>query len=185
MLILLNKTSFFSRIKMFFCNISMKMYSMTNMTQWQTKKFNELSLHQLYDLLKLRVDIFVVEQACYYPDLDSKHNQLDRHQETLHLLGYQGDTLVAYLRILAKGQSYDNYISIGRVATVNHARGSGLGHKLMLEGLKVCQQHFANQDIKISAQEHLLKYYQQHGFEQVSAMYLEDNIPHIAMVNKR
>lgn len=155
---------------------------MTNITQWQTKKFSELSLNQLYDALKLRVDVFVVEQTCYYPDLDSEENQLDRHQDTIHLLGYQGSTLVAYLRVLAQGQSYNDYISIGRVATAKHARGSGLGHELMSEGLKVCQQHFANQDIKISAQEHLIKYYQRHGFEQVSAMYLEDNIPHIAMV---
>ncbi|NQY89275.1 MAG: GNAT family N-acetyltransferase [Colwellia sp.] len=155
------------------------------MTQWQTKHFNELSLNQLYDLLKLRVDIFVVEQRCYYPDLDSEQNQLDRHGKTLHLLGYQGSTLVAYLRILAQGQSYENYISIGRVATAKSARGSGLGHELMSAALKICQQHFAKQSIKISAQQHLLKYYQHHGFEQVSAMYLEDNIPHIAMVKKR
>ncbi len=155
---------------------------MKNITLWQTKQFNDLTLHQLYDALKLRVDVFVVEQSCYYPDLDSEQNQLDRHQETLHLLGYQGGTLVAYLRILAQGQSYDNYISIGRVATAKQARGSGLGHELMSEGLAMCQQHFANQDIKVSAQEHLIKFYQQHGFEQVSKMYLEDNIPHIAMV---
>jgi ElaA protein len=154
-------------------------------TTWQVKHFNELSLDQLYDALKLRVDVFVVEQCCYYPDLDSEQNQLDRHQDTLHLLGYQDGILVAYLRILAQGQSYDDYISIGRVATARQARGSGLGHELMSEGLKVCQQYFIDQNIKISAQEHLLKYYQQHGFEQVSAMYLEDNIPHVAMIKKR
>jgi len=154
------------------------------MIQWQTKKFKELTLDQLYDTLKLRVDVFVVEQCCYYPDLDSEENQLDRHTETLHLLGYQNDKLVAYLRILAPGQSYVDYVSIGRVATAEQARGSGLGHELMSEGLKVCQQRFANQAIKISAQEHLLAYYQHHGFEQVSAMYLEDNIPHIAMVHQ-
>jgi len=154
-------------------------------TTWQVKHFDELSINQLYDFLKLRIDVFVVEQCCYYPDLDSEQNQLDRHKDTLHLLGYQDGILVAYLRILAQGQSYDDYISIGRVATAKQARGSGLGHELMSEGIKTCQQYFTNQNIKISAQEHLLKYYQQHGFEQVSAMYLEDNIPHIAMVNKR
>ncbi|PHR85416.1 MAG: GNAT family N-acetyltransferase [Colwellia sp.] len=152
--------------------------------QWQTQKFNKLSLNQLYDALKLRVDVFIVEQRCYYPDLDSEQNQLDRHKETLHLLGYQEGTLVAYLRILAQGQSYDNYISLGRVAIAKHARNAGLGHQLMSAGLKVCQQYFANQNIKISAQEHLINYYQQHGFEQVSEMYLEDNIPHVAMVKK-
>jgi len=128
--------------------------------------------------------VFVVEQTCYYPDLDSNKNQLDRDKETLHVLGYQDDTLVAYLRILAQGQSYDDYISIGRVAIAEQARGSGLGHELMTEALNLCQQYFPKQDIKISAQEHLLSYYQNHGFEQVSKMYLEDDIPHIAMVKK-
>jgi len=155
---------------------------MTLKTNWQAKHFNELSLNELYDLLKLRIDVFVVEQTCYYPDLDGESNQLDRHPETLHLLGYQDDNLVAYLRILAKGQSYDDYISIGRVAIAKQARGSGLGHELMLEALNLCQQSFSNQAIKISAQEHLIEFYQQHGFEQVSQMYLEDNIPHVAMI---
>lgn len=157
---------------------------MSSKTTWQTKHFNELSLNQLYDLLKLRIDVFVVEQTCYYPDLDSNKDQLDRHKDTLHLLGYQNDTLVSYLRILARGQSYDEYISIGRVAIAEQARGSGLGHELMTQALQLCQQYFPKQSIKISAQEHLLNYYQKHGFEQVSSMYLEDDIPHIAMLKK-
>tara|TARA_R110001592_G_scaffold81650_3_gene242358 strand:- start:1278 stop:1760 length:483 start_codon:yes stop_codon:yes gene_type:complete len=155
---------------------------MNSKTTWQTKHFNELSLDQLYDLLKLRIDVFVVEQTCYYPDLDSNKDQLDRHKDTLHLLGYQGETLVAYLRILAQGQSYDDYISIGRVAIAEHARGTGLGHELITEALDLCLQYFPKQNIKISAQEHLINYYQQHGFEQVSQMYLEDDIPHVSMV---
>ena len=155
---------------------------MKTTTQWQTKTFNELSLDQLYDLLKLRIDVFVVEQCCYYPDLDSEQSQLDRHKDTVHLFGYQGETLVAYLRVLAQGQSYEDHINIGRVVTAKQARGTGLGHELMSEGLEVCDQYFAKQLIKISAQEHLIKFYQQHGFKQVSAMYLEDDIPHVAMV---
>ncbi len=155
---------------------------MTINTVWKTKHFTELSLDELYDLLKLRIDVFVVEQTCYYPDLDSDKNQLDRDKDTLHLLGYQDDTLVAYLRILAQGQSYDEYISIGRVAIAEQARGSGLGHELMTKALNLCQQYFPKQDIKISAQEYLISYYQQHGFEQVSQMYLEDDIPHVAML---
>jgi ElaA protein len=155
---------------------------MTLKTNWQAKHFDGLSLNELYELLKLRIDVFVVEQTCYYPDLDSERNQLDRHPETIHLLGHQGENLVAYLRILAKGQSYDDYISIGRVAIAEQARGSGLGHELILEALKLCQRHFPEQAIKISAQEHLIGFYQQHGFEQVSQMYLEDNIPHVAMI---
>lgn len=154
-------------------------------TQWYIKKFNELSLHQLYDALKLRVDVFVVEQECIYPDLDSEQDQLDRHADTLHLLGYQDTELVAYLRILARGQRYDNHISIGRVVIVEHVRGTGLGHELMSKGLNACEQHFTHQEIKISAQEHLSNFYHQHNFEQVSEMYLEDGIPHIAMVRKR
>ena len=151
-------------------------------TIWKTKHFNELYINELYDLLKLRIDVFVVEQTCYYPDLDSNKDQLDRHKDTLHLLGYQGETLVAYLRILAQGQSYDDYISIGRVAIAEQARGAGLGHELMTEAFNLCRQFFSGQSIKISAQEHLVNYYQQHGFEQVSQMYLEDDIPHVAMI---
>ncbi len=155
---------------------------MNSKTTWQVKHFDELSLNQLYDFLKLRIDVFVVEQTCYYPDLDGDKNQLDRDKETQHVLGYQNDTLVAYLRILARGQSYKEHISIGRVAIAEQARGTGLGHELMTEALKLCQQNFPKQNIKISAQEHLINYYQQHGFEQVSEMYLEDDIPHVAMV---
>lgn len=154
---------------------------MTTKTIWQSKRFSELSLNQLYDVLKLRIDIFVVEQTCFYPDLDSDKNLLDRHPQTLHLLGYQEEQLVAYLRILAKGQSYPDNISIGRVVIAKQARGGGLGHELMREALSLCQQNFPQQDIKISAQQHLKAYYQQHDFVQVSEMYLEDDIPHIAM----
>jgi len=153
-------------------------------TTWQCKSFTELSLEQLYDALKLRIDVFVVEQTCFYPDLDSDKDKLDRHPQTLHLLGYQGEQLVAYLRILPKGQSYLEYISIGRVAIATQARGDGLGHELMTEALSLCQQHFPDENIKISAQEHLKFYYQRHGFTQVSAMYLEDGIPHIAMIKE-
>jgi ElaA protein len=151
-------------------------------TQWQTKHFNELSLEQLYDLLKLRIDVFVVEQTCYYPDLDGEKDTLDRHKDTKHLLGYQGEKLVAYARILPKGQNYDNYVSIGRVATSELARGQGLCHDLIEKSLEVCHQYFSEENVKISAQEHLKLFYAKHGFEQVSPMYLEDDIPHIAML---
>jgi len=158
---------------------------MQKITQWHLNKFNELSLHQLYDILKLRVDVFVVEQNCIYPDLDSDENTLDRHENTLHLLGYHDAKLVAYLRILDQGQRYDNYISIGRVVVAEQVRATGVGHELMSKGLIVCEQHFTKQEIKISAQEHLLTFYQHHSFERVSEVYLEDDIPHIAMVRKR
>jgi len=155
---------------------------MNNKVTWQAKTFPFLSTNELYDLLKLRIDIFVVEQTCYYPDLDSDKDTLDRHPETLHLLGYKDDTLIAYLRILPKGQSYDDYISIGRVAIALTARGDGIGHKLINQALALCNQYFPKQNIKISAQEHLIRYYQKHGFKQASDMYHEDGIPHVAMI---
>lgn len=154
---------------------------MTTLLNWHCKTFSELNNDELYDLLKLRIDIFVVEQTCFYPDLDD----YDRHPETQHLFSYQNEVMVAYLRILPKELTYPNNISIGRVVVASCARGSGIGHELMREGLAQCLNIFPNDIVKISAQEHLEKYYNEHGFERVSDMYLEDNIPHIAMLKTR
>jgi ElaA protein len=151
---------------------------MTTNYQWFNKKFNQLTTNQLYDILKLRVDVFVVEQCCYYPELDN----LDRDNQTQHIFCYQGDNIAAYLRVLAKGVSYQEYASLGRVAVAKKARGANLGHLLIEKGLEHCLQQWPSQAIKISAQQHLEAFYQQHGFKTVSAMYLEDNIPHIAML---
>ena len=145
---------------------------------WTNKTFSQLTTNELYDLLKLRIDIFVVEQTCFYPDLDDH----DRHPQTQHLFCYQNDVMTAYLRILPTGLTYLNYISIGRVVIAPCARGTGLGHELMRVGLAQCLKYFPNDTVKISAQEHLEKYYNQHGFERVSEIYLEDDIPHIAML---
>lgn len=154
---------------------------MSHKINWQNKTFCQLSTDELYDLLKLRIDIFVVEQTCFYPDLDD----LDRHPLTQHVYCYQNGILTAYLRILPKGLSYENYISIGRVVIAPCARGIGLGHELMRTAFTQCHQHFPNDKIKISAQEHLEKFYNQHGFERASEMYLEDGIPHISMLKTR
>ncbi|MBA6380150.1 MULTISPECIES: GNAT family N-acetyltransferase [unclassified Colwellia] len=145
---------------------------------WQVKHFKALNIDELYEILKLRIDVFVVEQTCFYADIDD----IDRHEDTVHLFCYLEGKIAGYLRILAKGQSYRDYIAIGRVIVASHARGTGLGHQLMAEALIVCQQYFPDQQIKISAQEHLESFYGNHGFERVSAMYLEDDIPHIAML---
>ncbi len=156
---------------------------------WCTKPFSELSTNELFDILKLRVDVFVVEQACYYPELDEH----DRHPETLHFFAYNKEEcnksdsshkIAAYLRILPKGTSYNDYISMGRVVVSPNSRGSKLGHSLLDKALKVCASSFPRQDIKISAQEHLEAYYQQYDFVTASDMYLEDNIPHISMIRK-
>ena len=151
---------------------------MSKTINWQCKTFSQLTTDELYDLLKLRIDVFVVEQRCYYPDLDD----LDRDTNTLHLFCYQQGIMTAYLRILPKGLSYDDYVSIGRVIIKESARGKGLGHQLIIEALQHCQRLFPEEKIKISAQQHLAKFYQQHGFELASAMYLEDGIPHVAML---
>jgi ElaA protein len=151
---------------------------MTNIKNWQAPKFTQLTTNELYDLLKLRIDIFVVEQTCFYPDLDDH----DRHPDTRHFFCYQNGQMTAYLRILPKGLTYQDYISIGRVVIAPSARGTGLGHELMKEALTACEKYFPQDTIKISAQEHLEKFYNQHGFERVSDMYLEDDIPHIGMI---
>ncbi|REL29918.1 GNAT family N-acetyltransferase [Thalassotalea euphylliae] len=148
------------------------------MMNWQIKSFEQLTTNELYDFLKLRIDVFVVEQTCYYPDLDD----LDRHPQTLHVFQYSGDNIVAYLRILPKGTTYQEYNSIGRVIIADSARGTGLGHDLLKTGIATCQAHFNERAIKISAQEHLAKFYGRHGFKQVTEMYLEDDIPHIGML---
>lgn len=147
---------------------------------WKAKTFAQLNTTELYDALKLRVDVFVVEQTCYYPDLDD----CDRIDGTIHLLGYDEEQLVAYLRLLPKGVTYPDYPSIGRVATRAEYRGKGIGHPLMKKALEICAQTWPGEDIKISAQEHLEKFYIQHNFKRVSDMYLEDDIPHIAMLKR-
>ncbi len=146
------------------------------MLKWQCLSFSELTTTQLYEMLKLRVDVFVVEQTCPYPELDDK----DRIEGVMHLLGYQNDELVAYLRLLPKGISYPT-LSIGRVVTKQTARGGGLGQQLMLQALQQCQQHWPEEVITISAQQYLVAFYRQHGFVQTSEMYLEDDIPHVEM----
>lgn len=146
------------------------------MIQWHLVPFSQLSTTQLYQLLKLRVDVFVVEQNCPYPELDGNDILHGVH----HLLGYKNDELVACTRLLPAGTTYDS-ISIGRVATKHNARGGGLGHQLMQKSIMYCQQLWPNEAIEIGAQEHLKPFYQQHGFVVTSDVYLEDGIPHVDM----
>ncbi|OLQ85397.1 GNAT family N-acetyltransferase [Vibrio panuliri] len=146
------------------------------MINWMLVPFAQLTNHELYQLLKLRVDVFVVEQTCPYPELDDK----DTFDGVYHLLGYQNDQLVACSRLLPKGVSYPS-VSIGRVATLATARGNGLGHQLLDQAITECERLWPNEKIEIGAQQHLLAFYQQHGFKQTSTMYLEDGIPHIDM----
>lgn len=146
------------------------------MIEWQKLSFEELTTGQLYQLLKLRVDVFVVEQKCPYPELDDK----DHVGDVYHLLGYQDGELVACARLLPPGISY-NGASIGRVATKKDFRGGGLGHKLLDYAVKQCVSMWPEHDIEVGAQEYLEDFYRQYGFVRTSEMYLEDDIPHIDM----
>lgn len=146
------------------------------MYTWQCCSFNELTTDQLYELLKLRVDIFVVEQQCPYPELDNK----DRMAETRHLMGYHQQQLVACARLLPPGVSYPS-ASIGRVAIAQHVRGQGLAYQLLEQALLHCAQHWPEQAIEIGAQTYLADFYAQHGFIATSESYLEDGIAHIDM----
>ncbi|MCP3942852.1 MAG: GNAT family N-acetyltransferase [Desulfobacteraceae bacterium] len=145
--------------------------------QWEIKKFNELSVSELYEFLWLRVNVFVVEQTCPYPELDGK----DTNDQTLHLAArMSGGSLAGYLRILPPGVSYPG-ISFGRVATAKDFRGRGLGHLLIEKAIELAGVNWPGIPIQIGAQQHLQSFYQSHGFEVRSQMYLEDGIPHIDM----
>ena len=150
---------------------------MTKIFDWQIKSFEQLTTNELYDLLKLRVDVFVVEQECYYPDLDD----LDREPSTLHIFNYQEDRMASYCRVLAPSVVYEGESAIGRVIVSEQFRGQNLGYELMQQATKQTDKLWPENTCHISAQQHLAKFYNSLGFEQISDMYLEDGIPHIAM----
>lgn len=145
------------------------------MLNWQLKRFDELDIHNLYALLKLRCDVFVVEQDCPYPELDN----ID--QTALHLLGWHNTELTAYLRIF-KPDATAQEVKIGRVVTAEQSRYLGFGRELMLQGFHAVEAHFPQHNIRISAQQRLHDFYASLGFEVVSEPYDEDGIPHIAML---
>lgn len=146
--------------------------------QWQSLRFAELGTVQLYALLKLRSDVFVVEQRCAYPELDGK----DTDPGVLHLLGTTATgELAAYLRALPPGLSYPEP-SIGRVVIGGAFRGSGLAHVLLQHGLQLAHAHWPGSAIQLGAQTHLQAFYAAHGFAPASAPYLEDGIPHLDML---
>ncbi|MFM2251781.1 MAG: hypothetical protein RJB68_118 [Pseudomonadota bacterium] len=179
--------------------------------QWQWLAFDALSRNQLYELLRLRSEVFVVEQNCVFQDMDG----LD--DKAMHLLGVRAAAgsapcpppalratpcteqnplppellgelvgrakteLVAYVRCFPAGVTFDE-ASIGRVVTKPDARGGGLGHLLMAEAVKALQAEWGAQPIRIGAQAHLKSFYERHGFVDVGKPYIEDNIPHLEML---
>lgn len=142
---------------------------------WILKKFEELSVAELYEILKLRSEVFVVEQNCVFLDMD------DKDQRSLHLMGLHENKLVAYTRLVPAGVSYE-YPSIGRVVTSPTARQNGFGKLLMEKSIQECRNIFSNTTIKIGAQLYLKKFYESFGFIQSSDTYLEDGIEHIEML---
>lgn len=144
--------------------------------EWICKHHRDLGKEQLYTLLKLRSDVFVVEQKCAYPDLDGQDLDGDTH----HLMGWEDDQLMAYLRLLDP-ESQGGDVVIGRVVTAPAGRGKGLGHAMMEQALKQAEKHWPQVPIYLSAQAHLQRYYGQYGFVAVGEEYLEDDIPHIGM----
>lgn len=142
--------------------------------KWKIKRFEALSLNELYELLQLRSEVFVVEQNCVYQDLDGKDSK------ALHLIGeYEGET-VAYARLF-KPNDYFDEASIGRVVVKQRYRENKLGHILMKQAIEAIASEFNATKITISAQLYLKKFYESHGFLQTSETYLEDDIPHIQM----
>lgn len=143
--------------------------------RWSLKQFAELSPFELYDILRLRSEVFVVEQQCIFLDMD------DKDQQAHHLQGRLEDELIVSVRILPPGLAYDEP-SIGRVVGSPRHRGLGAGKLLMEEAIKATQTLYGQQPIKIGAQQYLKKFYEDLGFIQCSETYLEDDIPHIKMI---
>ncbi len=142
-----------------------------------TRTFDELSNEELYRVLQLRQEVFVVEQDCPYLDADGVDLQ------SYHVLGLNEEgRICAYTRIVPKGLSYDSYVSIGRVVNGPEVRGTGEGKKLMAYSIDTCKELYPKASIKISAQNYLLSFYESFGFDVHGDSYLEDGIPHTAMV---
>lgn len=145
------------------------------MINFECKHFNELTAQQLYQILHLRNEVFVVEQNCVFQDADFKD------QDAYHLMAFKENDLAGYTRLLAPGIAYD-YMSIGRVVTSPKYRKNGTGKLLMEHSINKCYELFGNGIIKIGAQLYLKNFYESFGFQQNGEVYIEDGIPHIFML---
>ncbi|MFC5194242.1 GNAT family N-acetyltransferase [Bizionia hallyeonensis] len=145
------------------------------MLEIKTKTFQELTRDELYQLLQLRSEVFVVEQYCVYQDIDGKDDK------ALHVLGFKNDKIVAYTRIFKPGFYFDN-ASIGRVVVKNSERKNQYGYVIMKASISAIKNIYNETTIKISAQTYLKTFYTNLGFQEVGKGYLEDGIPHIGMV---
>lgn len=146
--------------------------------EFKIKSFKELSLEELYSLLRLRSEVFVVEQNCIYQDIDNKD------QKGIHVLGYFGGELVAYTRIFAPGDYFD-LASIGRVIVKEKYRHRKWGNELMIVSIYQTEQIYRVSSIKISAQCYLQNFYESLSFKGIGEPYFEDGIPHLEMIRSR
>jgi len=145
------------------------------MIYFQVKTFSELTAIEIYQMLRLRSEVFVVEQDCVYQDIDNKD------QNAYHVLGFKENQLIAYSRIFNSGDYFD-LPSIGRIMVKEDQRKFKYGHQLVEESIQFILKTFTDKKILISAQTYLTKFYNSHGFEQIGEGYLEDGIPHIKML---
>ena len=143
--------------------------------EWTIKQFQDLTLDELYAILYLRTAVFVVEKACPYQEVDNKD------QESYHLLGQDNGDVVAYARLLPPGLSF-HQASIGRVLVAPSHRGQGLGQQLMARSLAFLVEELGQKRIQLSGQTYLEAFYKSFGFQPISDMYLEDDIPHKDML---
>ncbi|RKD34386.1 GNAT family N-acetyltransferase [Thermohalobacter berrensis] len=146
--------------------------------EWKIKHFNELTTNGLYEIIKQRINVFVVEQKCPYFECD------DKDLDSYHIYATDNNEIVAYARIIPPGVSYKE-ASIGRVLVKKDYRGNGLGRSLMERAIKYIIDELREDRIRISAQEYLLNFYKSLGFKAVSGTYLEDGIPHIEMLYEK
>lgn len=141
------------------------------------KSFSQLTNSELYELLRLRSEVFVVEQNCVFLDMD------DKDQKCHHLSLYHGEKLAAYCRIVPAGISYAE-VAIGRVVSAPAYRGKGLGRKVMEEAIAACKELYGSVPIRLGAQTYALEFYASLGFVAEGETYDEDGIEHIEMVRK-
>jgi ElaA protein len=148
------------------------------MLNWELKKFNELIVEEIYKILEIRNEVFIVGQNCAYQDCDGKD------KNAYHLYLQDNDEIIAYLRILKKGVSFEE-IAIGRVLVHNNYRGKGIAREMMLKAINFIELELNEKEIKIQAQAYLVNFYKSLGFKETSNEYLEDNIPHVDMLYRK
>lgn len=142
------------------------------------KKFRELTVDELYKILQLRVDVFVVEQNCPYHEID------DFDQMSYHAYIEDNGDIVAYIRVLPENTKFKE-ISVGRVISSKAKRGSGLGMAILKVGIAIAEEKFGAKEIRIEAQTYAREFYEKAGFVKDSNEFLEDGIPHIEMIRRK